>query len=168
MGKTKKRAPKKAKQTFHKKYKKHVNHLSKTLGKSKGDVEKMLASKFNDMVKNLTPKRNRTELGFFGSPSLRMKKSHKRPKKCNTCQMNTCKGRDKGKGRDKSKCKTCQMKRGINTTRANRGNTRIFHLTPKALVPDNVPTNMKGVSTTRVCESHNGSPLKCHTIGKRF
>ncbi len=47
-------------------------------------------------------------------------------------------------------------------------NKRTFHLTPKALRHDNIKTNMSGYSETRICESHNGSPLKCRTMRKRY
>ena len=48
------------------------------------------------------------------------------------------------------------------------GNKRTFYLTPKALRHDNIKTNMSGYSETRICESHNGSPLKCRTMRKRY
>jgi hypothetical protein len=47
-------------------------------------------------------------------------------------------------------------------------NKRTFHLTPRALKHDNIKTNMSGYSETKVCESHNGSPLKCRTMKKRY
>ena len=83
----------------------------------------------------------------------------------------------------KGKCKSCgksgscnkcgKMKLPLSLLRNMRskrkpGNKRTFYLTPKALRHDNIKTNMSGYSETRICESHNGSPLKCRTMRKRY
>ena len=81
--------------------------------------------------------------------------------------------RSKGKC-SKGRCKSCgKMKLPLSLMRKMRSirkpmNKRTFHLTPKALKHDNIKTNMSGYSETRICESHNGSPLKCRTMRKRY
>lgn len=83
--------------------------------------------------------------------------------------------RSKKKGKcSKGRCKSCgKMKLPLSILRKMRStrkptNKRTFHLTPKALRHDNIKTNMSGYSETRICESHNGSPLKCRTMRKRY
>ena len=78
-----------------------------------------------------------------------------------------------GKGRF-NRCKSCgKMNLPLSLMRNMRSirkpmNKRIFHLTPKALRHDNIKTNMSGFSETRICESHNGSLLKCRTMRKKY
>lgn len=80
--------------------------------------------------------------------------------------------RSKKKGKcSKGRCKSCgKMKVPLSLMRSIRNptNKRTFYLTPKALRHDNIKTNMSGYSETRICESHNGSPLKCRTMRKRY
>ena len=187
MGK-KNRSPRKSKPSFHKKYKKHVATLSKKLDKSKKEVEQMLSSRFDDLVQSLTP---RQEMSFvpqiFSRGKLQPRK--KTGKKCSA--KGTCKKCGKMKFPFHRMKKTCSRgpkgpggRRGA-LSRVNRGpatapraigsrargpraRKRTFQLTPSALKPDNIQTQMSGFSTTRVCESHNGSPLKCRTFQKRY
>ena len=164
----KKNRSSKKKSTFHKKYKKHVKSLSKSLGKSISEVESILSSKFNDVVKSITPKKmskmnkkkiQRHSIGDLHLPHEFDNSLTFRPIR------NKC-----GKG----KCKSCgKMKLPLSLMRNMRSmrkpmNKRTFYLTPKALRHDNIKTNMSGFSETKVCESHNGSPLKCRTMRKRY
>lgn len=177
----KKNRSSKKKSTFHKKYKKHVKSLSKSLGKSISEVESILSSKFNDVVKSITPKKmskmskkkiQKHSISDLHLPhefdnSLTFRPIRNKCNKCNKCNN----GRGKcGKG----KCKSCgKMKLPLSLMRNMRSmrkpmNKRTFYLTPKALRHDNIKTNMSGFSETKVCESHNGSPLKCRTMRKRY
>ena len=116
--------------------------------------------------------------------------------KCNGKKLCRGKGDCSGKGKCEisGKCKNCGSlrrplsllknvtgkgtpcnKRKSTMGRMNMGrmnmfprNKRTFHLTPRALKHDNIKTNMSGYSETKVCESHNGSPLKCRTMRKRY
>lgn len=184
MGK-KNRSPRKSKPTFHKKYKKHVATLSKKLDKSKKEVEQMLSSRFDDLVQSLTP---RQEMSFvpqiFSRGKLQPRK--KTGKKCSA--KGTCKKCGKMKFPFHRMKKTCSRGPRGALSRVNRGpatgsraigpasataprasaRKRTFQLTPSALKPDNIQTQMSGFSTSRVCESHNGSPLKCRTFQKRY
>lgn len=172
MGK-KNRSPRKSKPTFHKKYKKHVATLSKKLDKSKKEVEQMLSSRFDDLVQSLTP---RQEMSFmpqlFSRGKLQPRK--KTGKKCSA--KGNCKKCGKMKFPFHRMKKTCSRGPRGALSRVNRGpratgsraRKRTFQLTPSALKPDNIQTQMSGFSTTRVCESHNGSPLKCRTFQKRY
>ena len=179
MGK-KNRSPRKSKPSFHKKYKKHVATLSKKLDKSKKEVEQIVSSRLDDLGQSLTP---RQEMSFipqlFSRGKLQPRK--KMGKKCSA--KGTCKKCGKMKFPFHRMKKTCSRgprgpggRRGA-LSRINRGpraigpasaRKRTFQLTPSALRPDNIQTQMSGFSTTRVCESHNGSPLKCRTFQKRY
>ena len=111
--------------------------------------------------------------------------------KCNSKKICHGKGECSGKGKCviSGKCKNCGNlrkplsllknimgrrkscnKRKSTMSRMNMFpmNKRTFHLTPKALRHDNIKTNMSGFSETKICESHNGSPLKCRTMRKRY
>lgn len=161
------------KSNFHKKYDEYVTKLANKLDIHPNEasahigiaMEKafngLMLSKFVGKVSDDEYYSLRDdELQSVLHPSIGTSKKRKK-KKCKSCGTS-------------GSCKSCgTMKLPLSLLRNMRskrkpGNKRTFHLTPKALRHDNIKTNMSGFSETRICESHNGSPLKCRTMRKRY
>lgn len=158
----------------------HPNEASSHLGRAMENAfNGLMLSKFvgnvsNDEYYSLKD----DELQSVLHPSIGATKKRKK-KKCKSCgasgimsKINRSRGKC-SKGRY-NRCKSCgKMKLPLSLMRKMKSirkpmNKRTFHLTPKALRHDNIKTNMSGYSETRICESHNGSPLKCRTMRKRY
>jgi len=161
------------KSNFHKKYDEYVVKLANKLNMHPNEASSHLGSAmdkaFNGLmlseyVGNVSNDEYYSlrddELQSTLHPSMGSAKRSKEKGKC-------------GKGRY-NRCKSCgKMKLPLSLMRNMRsirkpGNKRTFHLTPKALRHDNIKTNMSGYSETRICEIHNGSPLKCRTMRKKY
>ena len=148
---------------FHKKYNEYVSKLANKLNiepaEASGYLGTAMQNAFNGLMLSKIPydeyySLKDDELQSALHPSMGSSKTSKKKGKCS-----------------KGRCKSCgQMKVPLSLMRSIRKpmNKRTFHLTPKALKHDNIKTNMSGYSETRICESHNGSPLKCRTMRKRY
>ena len=166
---------------FHKKYDEYVTKLANKLDIHPNEASAHLGSAMENAFNGLMLSKyvgnvsndeyyslKDDELQSTLHPSIGSSK--KKKKKCQSCGVSGIMSKSRGKC-SKGKCKKCgKMKLPLSLMRSIRkpGNKRTFYLTPKALRHDNIKTNMSGFSETRICESHNGSPLKCRTMRKRY
>lgn len=180
---TGKKEPSTNKSKFHKKYNDYVTKLSNKLNIDPTEASTHLGSAmenaFNGLMLSKIPydeyySLKDDELQSTLHPSLGASKKKKKGthNRCNSCGSSRMNRGTLSKGKcGKGKCKSCgKMRIPLSIMRSMRKpmNKRTFHLTPKALRHDNIKTNMSGFSETKVCESHNGSPLKCRTMRKRY
>lgn len=173
---------------FHKKYNEYVTKLANKLNIEPAEASShlgtamenafngLMLSKFVGNVSNDEYYSLRDdELQSVLHPSTGSSKKSKK-KRCKSCGASGTMSKSRGKcskGRYNGCNKCGKMKLPLSILRKMRsirkpGNKRTFHLTPKALRHDNIKTNMSGYSETRICESHNGSPLKCRTMRKKY
>lgn len=157
------------KSNFHKKYNEYVTKIANKLNmhpnEASAHLGRAMETAFNGIMLAKIPydeyySLRDDELQSTLHPSIGSAKRSKKKGKCKSC----------GKSGSCNKCDKCgKMKVPLSFMRKMRPmNKRTFHLTPKALRHDNIKTNMSGYSETRICESHNGSPLKCRTMRKRY
>lgn len=169
---------------FHKKYNEYVTKLSNKLDIEPAEASSHLGTAmqnaFNGLMLSKIPydeyyslKEDELQSVLHPSTGATKKRKKKRCKSCGASGTMSKINRSRGKC-SKGKCKKCgKMKLPLSILRKMRsirkpGNKRTFHLTPKSLRHDNIKTNMSGFSETRICESHNGSPLKCRTMRKKY
>jgi len=170
---------------FHKKYNEYVTKLSAKLDIHPNEASSHLGSAMENafnglmlskLVGNVGDDEYYSMKGDELQATLHPSIGASKKKKCKSGKRK-CSGEGKCRGHRKcgvsGKCIKCGNIRDSvsllnKMARRNMSNKRTFHLTPKALIRDNLRTNMSGVSETRVCETHRGSPLKCKTLRKNF
>jgi len=172
-----------AQSNFHKKYNEYVTKLANKLDIEPAEASSYLGNvmenAFNGLMLSKIPydeyySLKEDELQSALHPSIASSK--KKKKRCESCGASGFMNKSKlSRGKcSKGRCNKCgKMKLPLSLLRNMQSirkpmNKRTFHLTPKALRHDNIKTNMSGYSETKVCESHNGSPLKCRTIRKSY